>query len=145
MKYSITLLLLTVFFFGCEDPDVNPLTIVPCEDGYRVGGEIALPDGSAVEILEVINSLCPCDVQCVWAGALTAVVTYEGKIDTLERPHTYIADVGGELRQVTDFDSIITATGSVRLLSILSPEEKCGSDDQKNIRQEEYCVRMEVR
>ncbi len=56
-----------LLFFSCtkdEGCEVTYQTQFNIEDGK----EYCFPDGSILSILEITNSYCPCDVQCIWQG-----------------------------------------------------------------------------
>ena len=115
-------------------------TAAPCPDGVRVGELIDLPDRTSVRVEEVINSLCPCNAVCVWAGELLVVLSYGELRDTVARPFDTIDE---DLEEVQIFDPFVVGSYEVIITEVDDGLECAQFGDL--IEQEDYCIRFEIR
>ena len=129
--------LLGLLLTACEDDSDSA---APCDDGVRVGQLIDLPDRTSVRVEEVIDTRCPCDVQCVRAGELLVVLSYGELRDSVGLPMNRTSTDGTE---ETVLDPFVAGDYQIVFTDIDDGLECRSASDRAE--QEDYCLRFEVR
>ncbi|WP_020569678.1 hypothetical protein [Neolewinella persica] len=74
MKYPFYLIApFLLFTTSCEKDSLES-----CRDGYHLGDQVRLAEGLKLNIVEVNDQYCPCEVVCGFGGNLQVVLQVEG-------------------------------------------------------------------
>jgi hypothetical protein len=137
MRYA-ALFLLLLSLTSCQDDDD---TVPPCFEGFQISEAVALPRGGVITLVDVVYEPCPCDVICFWQGAIGAVFLVEGQRDTLYQAGNYAPkENAGPLDNL-----IILGRDTVELREVNSGYECPTRSDIMGLREEDFCVTVDVR
>lgn len=121
------LIFLSLFYGGCDTEHVDLKAEVEFE---LMTGKQYKYNGHVVEIKDIKDSRCPLGVNCIWAGE--AVVKFDCKYDD-EDKFSFLMD--------TNDDTVFVVSNFRLKLLQVSPLP----DNDQNIRQEDYRVRISLK
>ena len=86
MEKSILLFAFLLFIAGCTVPQQNTITV-------SIGQTVEFK-GAEFRVKDIIDSRCPSDVQCPWAGEVKVILESKGKELSLTLPGQETAEIG---------------------------------------------------
>ncbi len=88
---------------------------------FEVEDSVTFEDGLTVKLLEINDSRCPADVQCIWAGELSGNFELSG---TVETQTVLLGMVSGSDAMIDDYRLALTEiTETAATLTIVKADE----------------------